>query len=294
MSGWIKFEKDLTTDPRVLRMAKELDRQATWFAPGSDDYDPSNASALPGVTLVCGALVRLWVYADSHAREDDTLDLGMAEVDELVGIPGFAAMMPSDWIRELDERTVELPGFQAHNGTEAKKKATTQKRVERFRRSNATPLQPVTPQALPDQTKTRPDQDQKEITATASPRAPRRKVSRETPPDPEWLLALKLAYPSRAGDVRWAAGRRAINARLAEGHTPDELRAGAERYAAYVRATGSEGTQFVKTAPVFFGPEKSFRDPWTPPATKAERRQDGNVAASLAWLAEQEAADAAH
>jgi hypothetical protein len=109
-------------------MAKELDRRFSWFDGTTDhDCDPCNASALPGVTLVCGALTRLWVYADSHARDDDSLDLGMAEIDELVGINGFAAMMPPDWLREIDDRTVELPGFQAHNGTEAKKKALTQK-----------------------------------------------------------------------------------------------------------------------------------------------------------------------
>lgn len=103
-------------------------------------------------------------------------------------------------------------------------------------------------------------------TAIASPRTPRRKVSRETIPDPEWFVGLKLAYPNRAGDVRWAAGRRAINARLREGHTPEELRAGVERYAAYARATGSTGTQFVKTAPVFFGLDKPFLQRWDPPA----------------------------
>lgn len=106
-------------------------------------------------------------------------------------------------------------------------------------------------------------------TAIASPRTPRRKVSRETIPDPEWFVDLKLAYPNRAGDVRWAAGRRAINARLREGHTPEELRAGVDRYAAYTRATDSWGTQFVKTAPVFFGPDKPFLECWAPPAPSA-------------------------
>lgn len=108
----------------------------------------------------------------------------------------------------------------------------------------------------------------------ASPETPKRKrVSRETSPDPEWVLDLKLAYPSRAGDTRWAAARRAINARLEEGHTVDELRDGVARYAAYVRAVGSEGTQFVKTAPVFFGPDKPFLDPWATPLTGVPARR---------------------
>lgn len=157
MSGWIKFEKDLTTDPRVLRMAKELDRRLTLFA--GTDFDPCNASALPGVTLVCGALIRLWVYADSHAREDNTIDLGCRELDEMVGIPDFCSIMPADWLREIDEQTVELPGFQEHNGTEARKRALTQKRVTQHRdKAKRASVTGSNASALPDQTKTRPDQ----------------------------------------------------------------------------------------------------------------------------------------
>lgn len=165
LSGWIKFEKDLATDPRVMRMAKALDRLFHFFEPSQSSpdgsFDPCNASALPAVTLVCGALARLWIYADSHAREDDTLDLGASEIDELLGIPGFCSLMPNDWLREIDENTVELPGFQEHNGVEAKKRALTQKRVARHRDSKK-PKSVTTCNAssLPDQdqTKTRLDQ----------------------------------------------------------------------------------------------------------------------------------------
>jgi hypothetical protein len=152
MSGWIKWEKDLDSDPRVLRMARELKRLC-------------NAPDYPAVTLLCGALVRLWSYADTHIREDDTLDLGCAEIDELIGIENFCSLVPSDWLREIDEHTVELPGFQSHNGVEAKKRALTQKRVQKHRNAHS-----VT-EALPDQdqTKTRLDQDQKKKDTTASP-----------------------------------------------------------------------------------------------------------------------------
>jgi hypothetical protein len=159
VSGWIKFEKDLEDDPRVLRMAKALAKQ--WFFAGAGAcfdgvINARNADALPGVTLVLGALARLWIYADSHAREDDTLDLGARELDEIIGIPGFCALMPHDWLLEIDENTVELPGFQAHNGVEAKKKAQTQKRVERHR-NNKKPnsVSPSNASALPDQDQTK-------------------------------------------------------------------------------------------------------------------------------------------
>jgi len=140
MGGWIKWEKDLESDPRVLRMAKELKRIC-------------NAGEFHPVTLVCGGLVRLWSYADSHARADDTLDLGPSEIDDLIGIPNFCSIMPADWLRQIDEHTVELPNFQGHNGIEARKKALTQKRVETHRKRKS--VTPTLTTALPDQ-----DQDQ--------------------------------------------------------------------------------------------------------------------------------------
>lgn len=159
MSGWIKWEKDLETDPRVLRMARELKRSC-------------NALAFHPVTLVCGGLLRIWAYADSHIRGDDTLDLGVAELDELIGIPGFCSMMPDDWLQEVDEKTVKLPGFQAHNGIEAKKKALTQKRVETHRkRSSVTETKPCNGHALPDQDQTRPrPEEQNHVSAVPTAR----------------------------------------------------------------------------------------------------------------------------
>jgi hypothetical protein len=153
MSGWIKWEKDIETDPRFLRMMRSL--RVT------HERDTSVTHAFPLVTVVVGALIRFWSYADSHIRENDTLDLGAEEIDDLVGVKGFAAAMPEDWLRIINEHTVELPGYQEHNGVEAKKRDLAAKRQERkrARSRNAEVTQErdagVTG-ALPDQT--RPDQ----------------------------------------------------------------------------------------------------------------------------------------
>jgi hypothetical protein len=101
---------------------------------------------------------------------------------------------------------------------------------------------------------------------------------------PEQLLDFKLAYPNRAGDQGWRKAQRAAHARLAEGHTLTEMVAGAQRYAAYIRSTGSEGTQYVKQACVFLGPDKHFLHPWTPVSTKAETHRDANIENSQEWL----------
>ena len=156
--GWIKFEKDLQTDPRVLRMARAF--EGRWELSEETVSQPDCALAvtapLPAVTMVCGALVRLWCLADTHVDGDDVLKLSTEEIDAFIGIPGFCSLLPSGWLVDLGD-TVRLPGFHIHNGTLAKTRASTQRRVQRHR--TVTALRSVTQQPLPDldldQTKTK-------------------------------------------------------------------------------------------------------------------------------------------
>lgn len=158
MSGWIKWEKDLETDIRFVRLSRHV--RDTCHAGALRERLPHNAI----VSLTIGALMKIWSYADTHIRADDTLDLTFDDIDDLVGLPGFAAGMPSDWLVKRDEQCVELPGFQEHNGTVAKKRDLATKRQQRHRASQKE--EDVTPErdsrnagALPDQT--RPDQTKK-------------------------------------------------------------------------------------------------------------------------------------
>ncbi len=80
------------------------------------------------------------------------------------------------------------------------------------------------------------------------------------------------AYPKRAGGNSKAAAWKAWKARIKDGVTTEAMLAGVSRYAGYVRATGSEGTQFVKQAATFFGPDRHFEEVWQPPAGKTKVR----------------------
>lgn len=265
MSGWIKFEKDLLTDPRVLRVAKTLSNRFKFTETISDSelFEACNDHALPAVTLVCGALARLWVLADTHIGSDNVLPLGCDELNDILGIPGFCESLPEDWLVIIDDSHVQLPEFHEHNGTEAKKKAVTQKRVSRWRnKQNEKPLHRRNGRALPDQ-------DQTKTITTASATPTRKRVPRET--DPSWLLDFKLAYPERAGDQGWRKAVKAANARLAEGHTVEEFIEGAKRYAAYCAAQGKVGTEFVKQAATFLGPDKPFLETWDIPPPKGSQ-----------------------
>jgi hypothetical protein len=103
-------------------------------------------------------------------------------------------------------------------------------------------------------------------------------------PAPIDFEELKTTYPNRAGDQGWNKALRAAQARISEGYSWTEIIAGARRYAAFVRASGKEGTEFVKQAATFVGPDKPFLEPWEPPKTKAENQRDANIDASRAWL----------
>ena len=103
---------------------------------------------------------------------------------------------------------------------------------------------------------------------------------------PAWLR-IKAVYPKRSGEQKWTAALRAAEKRIEEGTTWDELVQGTERYAAYVRASGSEGGPYVKQAATFFGPERSFAEAWEPPAAAA---RNGRAALALIPLADEPAA----
>lgn len=190
IGGWIKLEKSVETDPRFLRMCRAL---------RNSDVTQMRITQELAVTLLVGSLARLWLYADTHIREDDTLDLGADEIDEFVGLKGFANLMPTDWLEIVNEHCVKLPGFQEHNGTEAKKRALTQKRVARHRIRNVTHERngsevDSNAGALPDQT--RLDQIERRSSDSSPSRnsSPRKtqksaRVPEAFMPDREWALS---------------------------------------------------------------------------------------------------------
>lgn len=264
MSGWIKLEKDLENDPRVLRMVKRM---------CVTDVTQERINGARAVTQVIGALARLWMFADSHGRSDNSLDMTADELDEWLGIPGFSATMPEDWLHIRDDGTVELPDFQEHNGVEAKKRAMTQKRVEqhRSRSSNATALQPnkrSNATALPDQT--RPDQTKEE---THNARASPREIAVQVADDAEHLVMfqrVQKAYPPFAGRQDWINAEHHCRLLVDRGSTWTQLVDAVKRYAAYVAGGGVSSTAHVMKPGTFFSaPDRPWAQPWEPPVQTA-------------------------
>lgn len=99
---------------------------------------------------------------------------------------------------------------------------------------------------------------------------PARTDGEENPPTPQSSDDAAFeetwrSYPKRAGGNSRQAARKAWDARRKQGHAAADLHAGTVRYAEYIRATGREGTEYVKQAATFWGPGLHFAEPWDLP-----------------------------
>lgn len=103
MAGdWIKMNKSLPRDPRVVRISSAL-----------------KADRLRTV----GGLLSAWCLAD-ELTEDGNLDAYTPELlDELVGLPGLARAMESVGWLVIGDGFLEFPRFDEHNGKSAKRRA---------------------------------------------------------------------------------------------------------------------------------------------------------------------------
>ncbi len=142
MNTWIKLWKDMINDPRLLEAAARLFDSyhigIKTSSMGGDDLSNGDASRF-GRAALLGALVTLWEYADTYIRDDDTLPLGADGVNALVGIEGFCDVIPNDWLLELDNGTIKLPGYCLKNQLVARRKraADGKHRTAKWRASNA-------------------------------------------------------------------------------------------------------------------------------------------------------------
>jgi hypothetical protein len=144
--AWIKFDKDLVDDPRVLRAAEGLAERYTisiertrgaGFATGSDLENRDTVTIMRNA--VTGALLTLWVYADTHIRDGDVLPISMDAIDRMVGIDGFCELVGPDWVQENNYGTFTvLPGYCNKNGLQSreKRKSDNADRQRRYRQKH--------------------------------------------------------------------------------------------------------------------------------------------------------------
>ena len=119
MAGdWIKMNKSLPRDPRVVRISSALkaDRLRT-----------------------IGGLLSAWCLADEQT-EDGRLDAYTPElIDEMVGMPGLARAMESVGWLVIGPDFLEFPRFDEHNGKSAKRRAQDSFRKTSARKADKCP-----------------------------------------------------------------------------------------------------------------------------------------------------------
>lgn len=264
MSGWIKLEKDLLTDPRVIRMGAKI----------------CNGTALRGVTVVLGGLAHLWMLADTHIGLDDVIPLGADEINEVIGIQGFCQLLPRDWLQVIDSDHIKLPGFHTHNGTVAKERAQTAKRVRKHRvYSNGAALPPRNGRALPDLDLDQDlNQDQEKHTEARTKDAPRESESEEQ--IRLHVLAIKAIYP-KASREDWITAEKLMRNLVSDGCAWHEIEAGVSRYQKLCKATH----RIAQNPGLFFAAvDRPWLQEWPLPPSKAEAQRDSNVDVSREWL----------
>lgn len=119
MAGdWIKMNKSLPRDPRVVRISSAL-----------------KADRLRTV----GGLLSAWCLFDEQTANGKLDGYTPELLDEIIGMAGLAgAMMAVGWL-EFDGESLQVPRFEEHNGQSAKRRAQDSSRKVSARKADKCP-----------------------------------------------------------------------------------------------------------------------------------------------------------
>jgi hypothetical protein len=106
----------------------------------------------------------------------------------------------------------------------------------------------------------------------------------EAKAEPPLFWAVWQDYPKRAGSNSRQAALKAYSARKRSGVSEQAMLDGVRLYAAYIRATGKEHTEYVRQAATFFGPDRHWEESWDIPATAGERKGSSTTAMLQEWV----------
>lgn len=272
VTGWIKLDKKLQDSIRFRRVVRKVKESNALRSVTDEQVSVSDALY---ETLVLGALVRLWSYADTHIDNNNTLDLTLDEIDDLVGVEGFGHALPADWLQVIDSNHVQLPDFLAHNGSSEKQRRDNARRQAeyRHRRDSHNVTRDVTGSnarndARPEKTreeKTRPEEEHTNA---------RSRSAKEIADEAEhhvMFQRVQKAYPPYAGRNTWLQAEHYCRVRIEEGKTWNDLVESTKRYAAYVKGGGVSDTGKVLSPLTFFSaPDKPWEQAWTLPTKIAK------------------------
>lgn len=188
MAGdWIKMRDNLWDDPRIARLC---------------DLTGESEAA------VIGGLYWLWSTADQHTEDGVMPGLSTNGIDRKTGIKGLGSgLVAIGWIVDHPE-CIRIVNFEEHNGSSAKKRAVTAKRVANHRSCKAG----VTQEALQNEDKSvtgalaREREREREDKEPPKPPADKSADSpREQKPEPPGFAKFWETWP--ANDRKQAKGK---------------------------------------------------------------------------------------
>lgn len=233
-------------------------------------YRAEQESSLPLRLAFAG----LWVCADREGRfkwEPEELKLDALPWDDVDFAAVMAALEEIDAIRsyEIDGRKYGyIPAWKEHQV------------INNRESESALPPPPAQESRVPDATPTRDtrvqDATRGEGKGKEGKDASMTRGVNGHDYSPEFEQAWSL-YPRREGGNPKIDAWKAWRARVGAGMDPADMIGGVERYAAFIRAKGKEGTEYVLQAATFFGPNQHFSATWE--LSGAPRREAGAIPA---------------
>jgi hypothetical protein len=131
--SYIKVEKDLPDDPRLLELATSCyDAVLAWLT--SPDC---NARSHASRHALLGVLVDIWKYADTYLQSDESLPVTLQGLAAAIGAPvELLQRLPERWLKVRSDGTVELPRYIKKNrlvGKDLRRSASERREADRVR-----------------------------------------------------------------------------------------------------------------------------------------------------------------
>lgn len=139
MGGYIRMDKDLDDDPRVLALADRIAAELKQLIEVASDADLQTVIRDLAGNAALGSLFKLWRYGDTHLGRHNRLKgalHGAALISKVTALPaGVLRDFPGDWLRMHEDGSVELPDYSAKNNLIDRdlRREKTRERVRRFR-----------------------------------------------------------------------------------------------------------------------------------------------------------------
>lgn len=250
MKLWLRIDADYPRDPRVGRLADEL--------------EISLDEAL-------GKVLRAHCSMAEHAPDGDLSAIADSTINGWVGWPTVAPRRGSTrsfahvFRKVFTDDGVDT-SYSYQQGKLMERAEKNRDRVRLWRERQKKTVTETPPTALQNANRTETRSVSQEYAATERNVTKNNKLPRAADAAPDRFEEFWAVYPRRSGTNPKSGAETQWRRRIREGITPDTMIAGAQRYRDLMETTGKVGSEYVMQAVRFLGKDKHFEDDHSPPA----------------------------